>query len=89
MAGGGGSLEDLWAFNEECVARAIYACKIPTVSAVGHETDFSIADFVADLRAPTPQRGGGALRAGICPVEGGNTGAEQSIRASAHNRLLD
>jgi exodeoxyribonuclease VII large subunit len=84
---GGGSIEDLWAFNDESLARAIFASKIPTVSAVGHEVDFTIADFVADLRAPTPSAAAELSVTDIGEVYEGLT-AMQSDLSRKTRRLL-
>ncbi len=89
VARGGGSIEDLWAFNEECVARAIYDSRVPVISAVGHETDFTIADFVADLRAPTPSAAAEVAVADVREWRDALQSAEERLAQVAHNRLGD
>jgi exodeoxyribonuclease VII large subunit len=85
---GGGSIEDLWTFNEEVVARAIAACPVPVVSAVGHETDFTIADFVADVRAATPSAAAAIVALGREALCTSLDRAEGRLRAAMQRRLL-
>ncbi|MCA9930363.1 MAG: exodeoxyribonuclease VII large subunit [Anaerolineales bacterium] len=87
VARGGGSIEDLWAFNDETVARAIFAADHPVISGVGHETDFTIADFVADLRAPTPSAAAELAVPDIEDIQAGLSGLQSRLVGEVTDRL--